>query len=103
LFKNYPEYNELVQTGDSASGIDLLIGEKEYIHKGLGSIIIKKFLKDIIFQKNNIKSCVIGLEPKNIIAIKAYKKVGFKYVKTIKIPNENEPEYIMEILKDEIE
>jgi RimJ/RimL family protein N-acetyltransferase len=103
LLKNYPEYNELVQAGDDVSGIDLLIGEKEYIHKGLGPIIIKKFLKDIVFQKNNIKSCVIGPELKNIITIKAYKKVGFKYIKTIKIPDENEPEYIMEILKDEIE
>ena len=103
LLKNYPEYNELVQAGDNSAGIDLLIGEKEYIHKGLGPIIIKKFLKDIVFQNINIKNCVIGPEPENIIAIKAYKKVGFKYIKTIKIPDENEPEYIMEISKDEIE
>jgi len=103
LLKNYPEYNELVQSGDDSAGIDLLIGEKEYIHRGLGPIIIKKFLKDIVFQNKNIKSCVIGPEPKNEIAIKAYKKVGFKYIKTIKIPDEDEPEYIMEILRNEIE
>jgi RimJ/RimL family protein N-acetyltransferase len=103
LLKNYPEYNELVQVDDNSAGIDLLIGEKEYIHKGLGPIIIKKFLKDIVFQNKNIKSCVIGPEPKNIIAIKAYKKVGFKYIKTIKIQDEHKSEYIMEISKNEIE
>ncbi len=103
LLKNYPEYNELVQADDNSAGIDMLIGEKEYIHKGLGPIIIKKFLIDIVFQNKNIKNCVIGPEPKNIIAIKAYEKAGFKYIKTIKVPDEDEPEYIMEISKNEIE
>ena len=102
LLKNYPEYNELVQADGDSAGIDLFLGDREYIHKGLGPIIIKKFLNDIVFQNRNIKSCVIGPEPKNIIAIKAYKKVGFKYIKTIKIPDENEPEYIMEISRNEI-
>jgi len=69
----------------------------------LGPIIIKKVLKDIVFQNKNIKGCVIGAEPKNIIAIKAYKKVGFKYIKTIKIPDENKSEYIMEISGNEID
>jgi len=103
LIKNYPEYNALVKADDDSAGIDLFIGEKEYIHKGLGPIIIKEFLTNIVFQNKNIKSCVIGPEPKNIIAIKAYKKVGFKYIKKIKIPDENELEYIMEISRNEID
>ena len=103
LLKDYPEYNMLVQAGDDSAGIDLLIGEKEYIHKGLGPKIIKKFIQSIVFCKKSINKCVIGPEPKNVAAIRAYEKSGFKYVKTIKIPDEKEPEYIMEILRNEIE
>jgi aminoglycoside 6'-N-acetyltransferase len=82
--------------------MDLFIGEKDYIHKGLGTIIIRKFLTNYIFCKNWINKCIIGPEPKNLSAIKAYTKVGFQYIKTIHVPDEDEPEYIMEITKDSI-
>ena len=81
--------------------MDLFIGEKEFIHKGLGSIIINKFLKNYIFIEDRVNKCIIGPEPKNLSAIKAYSKAGFKYTKTIQIPDEDEPEYLMEILKEE--
>jgi RimJ/RimL family protein N-acetyltransferase len=102
FLKDYPEYNMFIQAGDDSAGIDLLIGEKEYIHKGLGQKIIRKFVKDIVFSNKYVNKCIIGPEPKNIAAIKAYEKAGFRFVKTIKIPDEKEPEYIMEILRNEI-
>ena len=103
LLTNYPEYKDCVKADNNSAGLDLFIGEKDYIHKGLGSIIIKKFLVEKIFINNEIKKCVIGPEPKNISAINAYKKAGFKYKRTIKIPEEDEPEYIMEINKNEMQ
>jgi aminoglycoside 6'-N-acetyltransferase len=97
---DFPDYNKVVDGGDDSAGVDLFIGEKEFIHKGLGSIIIRKFLKYYVFCNNLINRCIIGPEPKNLAAIKAYTKVGFKYIKTIQIPDEDEPEYIMEITKN---
>ena len=99
LLKDYPEYNKYVDGGNDSAGIDLFIGEEAFIHKGLGSKIIKKFIKENIFCNNWINRCIIGPEPKNIVAIKAYNKAGFKYIKTVQIPNEEEPEYIMELKK----
>jgi len=102
LLKDYPEYDQIVQAGEGAAGLDLFIGERDYAHKGLGSVIILEFLRNIIFTDSNIKKCIIGPEPKNIVAIKSYQKVGFKYVKTIQVPEEDEPEYIMEIKREEV-
>jgi len=101
--KDDSEYFNLLQIDGNAADIGLMfIGEIDYIHKGLGSIIIKKFLKEIIFKDIGIDKCIICPEPKNSIAIKSYEKAGFKYIKTTQIPEENEPFYVMEILRDEI-
>ena len=105
LLKNYPESNELLQAGDDSADIDLFIGEKEYIHKGLGSIIIRSVLDKNIFSNKDINKCIISPEPENIVAIKAFKKAGFKYIKTIQdhVCSGGASLYIMEILRSEWE
>lgn len=102
LIEDYPEYSQYVQEFEKAAGLDLFIGEKECIHIGLGKHIISKFLKEYVFPVNNAISCIIGPEPKNKAAITAYEKVGFKYLKTIQIPDENEPEYLMRLVFKDI-
>lgn len=96
---DYQDYARFVDINENASGLDVFIGEQEYIHKGLGKYIISKFLKEIVFSLSDAVSCILGPEPKNIAAIKTYEKVGFKYVKTIQVDDEDEPEYIMRISK----
>lgn len=96
---DYPEYSGYVNTDEPAAGLDLFIGEMDYIHKGLGKQILYKFLTDYVFLINVVDCCIIGPEPKNEIAIKAYEKVGFRYYKTIQLPDEDEPEYLMRIYK----
>lgn len=97
---DHPEYKKIIQVDENAAGIDLFIGEEDFLHKGLGSTIIKKFLKDFVFAKLDVSSCVIGPDPKNIVAIKAYQKSGFSYLKTVFNPEEKEEEYLMEIKKE---
>jgi ribosomal protein S18 acetylase RimI-like enzyme len=99
---DYPDYARLVDIDENASGLDLFIGEQEYFRKGLGKYIVSKFLKEIVFGLSDSVSCILGPEPKNKVAIKTYEKVGFKYIKTIKVDNEDEAENIMRITKDEI-
>ncbi len=94
---DYLEYKKIIQVDENAAGIDLFIGEKDYLHKGLGSIIINKFLRDFVFAQLEVDSCIIGPDPKNIAAIKAYQKAGFVHLKTIFNPEENEEEYLMKI------
>lgn len=98
---DFPEYAEHVNIDENSTGLDLFIGEADYIHKGLGKYIIIKFLEEMVFGATDSVSCIIGPEPKNIAAIRAYEKAGFIYTKTIQIPDENESEYIMRISKEE--
>jgi aminoglycoside 6'-N-acetyltransferase len=99
---DYPNYNKYIQAEDTANGVDLFIGEATYINKGFGAVILTKFLREIVFGSSAAESCIVGPEPKNTRAIKTYEKVGFRYWKTIKIPNEPEPEYLMVITREEI-
>ena len=98
---DYPEYNKFVKTDSRSIGIDIFIGDENYLHKGYGHLIIRDFLMKIGFQTPKINKCIIGPEPKNKIAIKSYQKAGFSYFKTIKLPDEKEPEYLM-ILEKEV-
>lgn len=63
-------------------GLDLYIGEIDFVHKGYGKDIIDKFVKYYIFNDPSIMFAGIDPEVDNITAIKAYQKSGFKHVNT---------------------
>lgn len=95
LINDYPEYNKYVETDEHAAGVDLFIGNKDYIHKGYGVRIMEQFLREHVFSNNKVDKCIIGPEPKNLSAIRMYEKSGFRWYKNIQIPDEDEPEYLM--------
>ncbi len=99
---DYPDYSRYVDEAEDAAGVDLFIGEAEYIHRGLGSGILRKFLRDIVFFNADIVSCIIGPEPGNRAAIRAYEKAGFRYLKTIQVPDEPQPEYLMRTGREDV-
>jgi aminoglycoside 6'-N-acetyltransferase len=85
------------------AGIDLLIGEEDFVHRGLGSGIIREFLKEIVFKKYNVASCIVDPQVENEIAIKAYYKAGFKYLRTVWYEKESKQEHILIINRDEVQ
>jgi RimJ/RimL family protein N-acetyltransferase len=101
LIHDHPDYAKSVDVEERAAGVDLFIGEPDYVHKGLGSILLRKFLREIVFAKPETESCILGPQPKNAVAIRAYEKAGFRYLKTIQVPDEPKPEYLMRITRAE--
>ena len=95
------EYANLVDVEDSA-GVDLFIGEAEYLYRGLGQHVIQGFLSKHVFSDPRIETSVIGPEPENAAAIRACEKAGFRFFKTIRVPGP-EPEYLMKLTKKELE
>ncbi len=95
LIRAYPEYAAAIAVEDDAAGVDLFIGEADYLHKGLGSHILRAFLREIVFGASNAGSYIIGPSVRNTSAIRAYEKAGFRYLKTVAVPDEPEPEYLM--------
>lgn len=95
LIDDYPGYARHLALEAAAAGIDLFIGEGAFIHHGLGPLIIRAFLRIVVFERYTVQWCVIGPHMVNFPAIRAYEKAGFHYLKTVHIPGEATPEYIM--------
>lgn len=64
------------------AAFDIFIGEEAYIHNGLGSPIMKDYLEK--FVDPFFEACFVDPDSENISAIRAYKKVGFEHIKSLK-------------------
>lgn len=95
------EYAQHIAPAERGAGIDLFIGEIEFVHRGLGAQVIRQFLKDIVFADAGVESCIIDPSISNRVAIRAYEKAGFRFLKTITNPREPEPQHLMRISRVE--
>ncbi len=102
VIANHPEYAALVNVAERAAGIDLFIGEPDRVHRGLGPQLLHDFMRDIVFAAPDVESCIIGPAISNASAIRAYEKAGFNYLKTINVPDEDEPERLLRVWRREI-
>lgn len=91
---NYPDYAEQVGILD-AVGIDLFIGESDQMNRGLGSSMLRAFVETVVPCEFKESIAVIGPEPDNKRAIRAYEKAGFHYFHRIENPREEMFEYLM--------
>lgn len=82
-FRDNPEWQEAIQPEGEAAGVDIFIGDTNFIHRGLGTLAMKKFLKEVVFSQPDINNCYIDPEPANKTAIRSYEKAGFTYWKTL--------------------
>ena len=102
MFQHYriadsPEYAEALALGEDAIGVDLFIGEAELIGRGHGSAMLRQFLRDVAFPFHRVDVCVIGPSVKNVAAIRAYEKTGFRALREVQIPGEADPEFLMRV------
>jgi len=102
LIRDYPEYASAIQVDDDAAGVDLFIGEEAYWRRGVGPLLLRAFLRDVVFARAEVGSCVIGPAASNHSAIRAYEKAGFRYLKTIQVPGEPEPEALLRLTRADL-
>jgi RimJ/RimL family protein N-acetyltransferase len=86
---------------EKSTGIDLFIGEAEFLHRGLGASIIRQFLNDVVFANPAVESCIIDPSVSNRAAISAYEKAGFRFFETVTNPAETEAHHMMRIGREE--
>jgi aminoglycoside 6'-N-acetyltransferase len=102
LWRDYPGYEAYAELTNAAS-IDVFIGEESYRYRGLGPELLTRFLREVVFADPGVATCVIGPEVSNTSAIRAYAKVGFRYVRTVyDLPDEPAPVYLMTIGREQI-
>ena len=84
-----PDHPAIGLAPTSSAAIDLFIGEDDYRRRGLGSIMIRAFLKQIVFTEPDMKHCAIDPCIENTAAIAAYRKTGFREIGLAPNPHEN--------------
>jgi hypothetical protein len=100
--EDFPTEKTMLKINPNAAGIDTFIGEVDFLHKGFGTVYIRKFLKEITFKESEITSCIIDPEPSNKIAISAYQKAGFRYSHRAWNAEDNVAAYVMTINRESI-
>jgi RimJ/RimL family protein N-acetyltransferase len=103
LIDDVPDYAKNLKMDTAGlAAVDLFIGNEDFMGKGLGNKMLRKFMKEVTLRLDGVTKIMIGPEPDNIRAIKSYEKAGFKYLKTVHIANEGIDEYIMIVNKEEL-
>ncbi len=101
-WSDYPgceKYEEL----QKAAGLDVLIGAKNFRNKGLGSRVLYKFLKEIIFKDSKTHFCVTDPDIRNTVAIRAYEKTGFRKTRQVdEILDQPRPVMLMRVSRNEV-
>ncbi len=94
---SYLEYKKQIGIDENAAGLDLFIGDVNYLGKGLGSKIIRKFADEIIFPTYDVVSCISDPVENNIASVKAFKNAGFTFIKNIIDPDTGEEEVLLRL------
>ena len=88
LVADYPEYAGLVDAGDGAAGVDLLIGEADLIGKGIGSEMLRRFVSEIVFADQSVRSCIADPDADNVASVRAFEKAAFRVVREFTDPSD---------------
>jgi RimJ/RimL family protein N-acetyltransferase len=90
LIADYPDYAALVGAGEGAAGMDLLIGDESRTGQGLGTELIDRFVKDVVFARTETASCYADPDAKNVGSIRAFEKAGFRVVRELVDPEDGQ-------------
>lgn len=102
-FGDYPDVMGFYGVEDpDIVNCDVLLGEPDVAHRGLGPLMVRRFLEEIVFREARFSTCIIDPEPENKSAIRAYEKAGFRHLRTVANDGEGNAVYLMELRRDEL-
>jgi len=76
--RDEPEHVAVGLVDPGAAAIDLYIGVERFLHRGYGPVMIRAFIRAIVFAQPDVTACAIDPVVGNTTAIAAYRKVGFR-------------------------
>jgi aminoglycoside 6'-N-acetyltransferase len=88
LVAAYPEWEAVVQVGDGVAGIDLLIADQALTGRGLGTEVLRRFVRDVVFAAPGTTACIADPEVGNTASLRAFEKAGFRRVREFVDPEE---------------
>ena len=99
-YSSYPTYAVTLRIEDlGAANCDVLIGEVDFVHRGLGGPLVRQFVREVIFANPDVSSCFIDPTQENHVAIRAYEKAGFRFVRDVDDDGEGHSVHLMELTR----
>jgi aminoglycoside 6'-N-acetyltransferase len=80
LLSDHPDFAALVGLGASVAGVDLFVGEEELTGKGLGTDVMRAFVRDVVFAEPGTTACIADPDVRNAASLRAFEKAGFRRV-----------------------
>lgn len=100
---DFPDFQRAYGVEDpNTANCDVLVGEPDLVGRGFGPRMVRAFLERVVFADPRVSACVIDPEPDNAIAIRAYEKVGFGFLRALPDDGEGNPVYLMGLGRDEL-
>lgn len=99
---DHPDVQALYRVADpETANCDVILGDEALAHRGLGATMIREFLAAVVFADARVTSCVIDPETDNAIAIRAYEKAGFSFVRAVADDGEGHSVYLLELTRED--
>jgi aminoglycoside 6'-N-acetyltransferase len=80
LVADYPDFAARVGLGSGVAGVDLFVGEEELTGQGLGTDVLRAFVRDVVFGEPATTACIADPDVRNAASIRAFEKAGFRRV-----------------------
>jgi aminoglycoside 6'-N-acetyltransferase len=80
LVADHPEFAARIGLGAGVAGVDLFVGEEELTGKGLGTEVLRAFVRDVVFAEPATAACIADPDVRNTASIRAFEKAGFRRV-----------------------
>lgn len=84
--RDEPTYAQQLGVSPDASGIDLYLGDPAITGRGVGPRVIDEFVRTVVFADPEVTECIIDPAPDNAVAIRAYEKAGFTFLRAMELP-----------------
>ena len=95
-WRDYPGHAIQLGADHRSAGIDLAIGEIEMTARGLGPAVIREFAT-YIFANRDLDAIVADPCVSNLRSISAFKKAGFKILRTVQLVDETFERHVVRL------
>jgi aminoglycoside 6'-N-acetyltransferase len=102
LVADYPDFAARVGFGDGVAGVDLFIGEEELTGKGLGSEVLRAFVRDVVFAEPETTACIADPDARNAASIRAFEKAGFRRAGEFFDPSDGELHALVRLDREDV-
>ena len=105
-WEHFGDFSEMAAlygvTDPDATNCDVLIGERELAHRGLGPEMIRAFLRQVVFAESRPTCSIIDPHVENASAIRAYEKAGYRFLRVAPDDGDGKAVYLMEVRRGEL-